>query len=166
MIILFSLFQTRNFAKTAAVGKPDFSVSGAITDIVLFIPGVAASLVTSLVFGTIKSPKQYSDLLLRCCGLRTTRPARKKQRRASVQLSDPAGGLEFQNLPSIPNSPAPSPSVRKENATVRPKPVDVELGSISAYAPTRAHTRNFSMPSPGSGNIQFSPMDSVDKRCS
>lgn len=48
-IIIFTLIQSNNNARIAAAGKPDYSLGGTITDIILFVPGVTASLVAFLI---------------------------------------------------------------------------------------------------------------------
>src|SRR5687768_17349554 len=69
-IVVFSYISSTTNASIVAAGQPDFSSKSAITDILLFIPGVTASLVTFLVFGTAKSWRQYRDLLIGGCGIR------------------------------------------------------------------------------------------------
>ncbi|KAG4434667.1 hypothetical protein IFR05_009842 [Cadophora sp. M221] len=101
VIIIFTLFQANNNATIAAAGKPDFSVSGSITDIVLFIPGVTASLVAFLVFGTTKSWRQYRDLVVGGCGLKRKLILKKQQRDEEASR---AQGLEFERLPSLQKS--------------------------------------------------------------
>ncbi|KAG4410962.1 hypothetical protein IFR04_015909 [Cadophora malorum] len=100
-IIIFTLFQANNNASIAAAGKPDFSVSGSIVDIVLFIPGVTASLVAFLVFGTTKSWRQYRDLVIGGCGLRQKIIRKKQQRDEEASRTQ---GLEFERLPSLQKS--------------------------------------------------------------
>jgi hypothetical protein len=48
-IIIFTLIQAHSSASIAAAGKPDFSIGGTITDILLFMPGVTASLIAFLI---------------------------------------------------------------------------------------------------------------------
>ncbi|PVH80644.1 hypothetical protein DL98DRAFT_515304 [Cadophora sp. DSE1049] len=100
-IIIFTLFQANNNASIAAAGKPDFSVSGSIVDIVLFIPGVTASLVAFLVFGTTKSWRQYRDLVVGGCGLKRKLIRKKQQRDEEASRTQ---GLEFERLPSLQKS--------------------------------------------------------------
>jgi UPF0716 family protein affecting phage T7 exclusion len=97
-IIVFTLFQANNNASIAASGAPNFSVSSTIADIVLFIPGVTASLVAFLVFGTTKSWHQYWDLVSGGCGVKRKLVMRKVQRSEEGRSQ----GLEFQRLDSLP----------------------------------------------------------------
>ena len=99
VLIIFSLFSEQNFQKLAKSSSPDFSTSSCITDIILFIPGVTASLLVFLVFGTAKSYTQYKDLILSCCGHRTKFP--KSKRRGVMRSGDEEQGTEFQRLPSM-----------------------------------------------------------------
>jgi len=69
-IVIFTLFQASNNASLAASGGPNHSVQNAIADILFFIPGVTASLVVFLVFGTTKSWRQYRDLVVSACGIK------------------------------------------------------------------------------------------------
>jgi hypothetical protein len=95
---VFTLFQSNNNARIAASGGPDFSVSNTISDIVLFIPGVTASLVAFLVFGTTKSWRQYRDLV-GGCGIKRKFFEKQAQRNEEGSRSQ---NLEFQRLDSLP----------------------------------------------------------------
>ncbi|KAE8448058.1 hypothetical protein EG329_009823 [Mollisiaceae sp. DMI_Dod_QoI] len=97
-IIVFILFQSNNNASIAASGKPNHSVSNTISEILFFIPGVTASLVTFLVFGTTKSWRQYRDLVLGGCGLRKKMIIRRAQKAEKARRSQ---GLEFERLSSL-----------------------------------------------------------------
>ncbi|CAL3967470.1 unnamed protein product [Diplocarpon coronariae] len=97
-IIVFTLFQSGNNAAIAYSGKPDFSISNAIHDIVFFIPGVTASLAAFLVFGTTKSWRQYRDLVTGGCGLRARMLYKRRQRNEEVTTHQ---GLGLQRLPSL-----------------------------------------------------------------
>lgn len=99
-IILFSVFQSANFATIAASGAPNFSSSGAVTDVLLFMPGVTASLVVFLVFGTTKSWRQYRDLVFG--NLRS----RMQERRLKAPLTGNARDFEFERLPSFRRRPS------------------------------------------------------------
>jgi hypothetical protein len=99
-IIIFSLFQVSNNAAIAASGGPNLTVQNTIIDIVLFIPGVTASLVAFLIFGTTKSWRQYRDLFVSGCGMKRKFLEKKIQRDEESSRSQ---GLEFQRLPSLPN---------------------------------------------------------------
>ncbi len=78
--------------------RPDHSTSNAITDILFFIPGVTASLVVFLVFGTTKSWNQYRDLVGGSCCVK------RKIFESGLQRIDEghSRGLEFKRLPSPP----------------------------------------------------------------
>ncbi|KAH8596385.1 hypothetical protein B0O99DRAFT_593705 [Bisporella sp. PMI_857] len=99
-IIGFSVSQLRGNTALISAGRPNFATGSAISDILFFIPGVTASLITYLVFGTSKSFKQYLELVVGLCGLR-----RKLQNRRQAL---PGGGrdLEFDRLASLPNNHA------------------------------------------------------------
>ncbi|KAA8569151.1 hypothetical protein EYC84_000820 [Monilinia fructicola] len=99
VLIVFSLYSERNFQRLARSSSPDFSISGCITDIILFIPGVTTSLLVFLVFGTAKSSRQYKDLIISGCGRRTNFP--KSKRRGVIGSGDDEQGTEFQRLPSM-----------------------------------------------------------------
>jgi hypothetical protein len=96
---VFSLFQANNNASIAASGGPNFTVSSTISDIVFFIPGVTASLVAFLVFGTTKSWRQYRDLVIGGCGIKRKVIEKKVRRTEEASRSQ---GLEFQRLDSLP----------------------------------------------------------------
>jgi hypothetical protein len=100
-IIVFSLFQASNNAAIAASGRPNLTVQNTIVDIVLFIPGVTASLVAFLIFGTTKSWRQYRDLFVSGCGMKRKLLEKKIQRDEESSRSQ---GLEFERLPSLPNT--------------------------------------------------------------
>jgi hypothetical protein len=99
-IIVFSLFQASDNAAIAASGRPNLTVQNTIIDIVLFIPGVTASLVAFLIFGTTKSWRQYRDLFVSCRGMKRKFLEKKIQRDEESSRSQ---GLEFERLPSLPN---------------------------------------------------------------
>ncbi|KAN0108479.1 hypothetical protein V8E51_008221 [Hyaloscypha variabilis] len=99
-IIIFTLVQANNNASIAASGAPNFSISSTITDLVLFIPGVTASLVAFLVFGTTKSWRQYRDLVVGGCGMKKRIIQKRVQRSEETSRSQ---GLEFQRLDSLPH---------------------------------------------------------------
>ncbi|RAL58557.1 hypothetical protein DID88_003333 [Monilinia fructigena] len=98
-LIVFSIYSERNFQRLAKSSSPDFSISGCITDIILFMPGVTTSLLVFLVFGTAKSSRQYKDLIISGCGRRTRFP--KSKRRGVIGSGDDEQGTEFQRLPSM-----------------------------------------------------------------
>ncbi|ESZ91386.1 hypothetical protein SBOR_8238 [Sclerotinia borealis F-4128] len=99
VLIIFCLFSESNFQKLAKSSSPDLSISGAITDIFLFVPGVSTSLLIFLVFGTAKSFGQYRDLIVSGCGHRTKFPQSK--RRGVMGSRDEEQGAEFQRLPTM-----------------------------------------------------------------
>jgi hypothetical protein len=100
-IIVFSLYQSSNNAAIAASGGPNLTVQNTIIDIVLFIPGVTASLAAFLIFGTTKSWRQYRDLFVSGCGIKTKCLEKKIQIDEELSRSQ---GLEFERLPSLPNT--------------------------------------------------------------
>jgi hypothetical protein len=100
-IIVFSLFQASDNAAIVASGGPNLTVQNTIIDIVLFIPGVTASLVAFLIFGTTKSWRQYRELFFSGCGLKRKLIEKKIQRDEESSRSQ---GLEFERLPSLPNT--------------------------------------------------------------
>lgn len=59
----------------AASDGPDLSISRTMTDLIQYIPGVTASFICFLVFGTTKSWSQYMDLIM-CRAARRRRKAR------------------------------------------------------------------------------------------
>ncbi|KAM3076554.1 hypothetical protein ACMFMG_007362 [Clarireedia jacksonii] len=91
----------------AKASSPNFSTSGAITDILFFIPGVTTSLVCFLVFGTTKSFQQYKYLILCGCGKRQSFPKSKKRGGIELQHQNEQG-TEFQRLSSM-GTKVPSP---------------------------------------------------------
>ncbi|SZF06291.1 unnamed protein product [Blumeria hordei] len=60
-------FVVNNNREMAESGEPDLSVSGAIEESFMFIPGVSVSLIAFLVFGTTKSWRRYRDLIFDGC---------------------------------------------------------------------------------------------------
>jgi hypothetical protein len=113
-IIVFTLFQANNNASIAASGTPNFALSNTISDILLFIPGVTASLVAFLVFGTTKSWRQYRDLVVGGCGMKRKLIEKKAQRSEETSRSQ---GLEFQRLDSLPRRE--SKEIRRKDAESR-----------------------------------------------
>lgn len=110
-IIVFSLFQQGNNNAIAKSGAPNHTVSNTISDIAFFIPGVTASLVVFLVFGTTKSWRQYRDLVVGGCGVRR----RIYERRIRIsEEGDNSGGLEFERLPSLPNRKSEDNAINAE----------------------------------------------------
>ncbi|KAM3075187.1 hypothetical protein ACMFMF_005866 [Clarireedia jacksonii] len=107
VLIFFSLFSSNNFQLLAKASSPNFSTSGAITDILFFIPGVTTSLVCFLVFGTTKSFQQYKYLILCGCGKRQSFPKSKKRGGIELQHQNEQG-TEFQRLSSM-GTKVPSP---------------------------------------------------------
>ena len=108
-IIVFSLFQQGNNNAIAKSGAPDHTVSNTISDILFFIPGVTASLVVFLVFGTTKSWRQYRDLVVGGCGVK-----RRIYERRIRRSSNNSGGLEFERLPSLPNQTSEDNAIKVE----------------------------------------------------
>lgn len=133
-IIIFSLFQASNNASIAAAGAPNFTLSNTISDIVLFIPGVTASLVAFLVFGTTKSWRQYRDLVTGGCGLKRKLAEKKRQR--SEEASRPQE-LEFERLNSLP---------RRQSSEIKRKEAETRV-------------RMFSYPKESSSDCSNSPVE-------
>ncbi|KAL3424019.1 glycoside hydrolase [Phlyctema vagabunda] len=100
-IIVFAILQSGDYKRIAAAGRPDNSESGATIDILLFIPGVTASLVTFLVFGTTKSWQQYWNMVRSGCGVHT----KLREHNLSLGTHNPNSGLavhmnSFERIPS------------------------------------------------------------------
>ncbi len=100
VIIIFTMKQASINTKLVTSGEPDHSISGTITDICLFIPGVSASLIVFLVFGTTKNWKEYRNLIIGGCGLKERWKERKARGREEGER-DRVQGLEFDRLPSL-----------------------------------------------------------------
>lgn len=124
-IIVFTLFQSHNNAAIAASGQPDHSISGAISDILFFIPGVTASLVAFLVFGTTKNWRQYRDLVVGGCDIRKKVITKKVRRAEEAARSQ---GLEFERLPSLQMSRSEEERKRGKEALDRVKMFVKEIG--------------------------------------
>jgi hypothetical protein len=127
-LIVFSFISSTTNAAVAAGGAPDHSTSGTNIDIILFIPGVTASLVTYLVFGTAKSWRQYRDLVVGGCGVRKKLLARKLQR---DEESNRGQGFEFERLPSLRNTAPIEGRARGKEAKNRVKMFAREVRSPS-----------------------------------
>ncbi|KAF8851897.1 hypothetical protein BDZ45DRAFT_129285 [Acephala macrosclerotiorum] len=125
--IVFTLFQANNNAAIAASGKPNHSVSNTISDILLFVPGVTASLVAFLVFGTTKNWRQYRDLVVGGCGIRKKMLV-KKVRRAEESARVRTQGLEFERLPSLQKSPSEEERKKGKEAVDRVRMFVKEIG--------------------------------------
>jgi hypothetical protein len=160
-IILFNLFQASNNASIAASGEPNLTVGSSIIDICLFIPGVTASLIAFLVFGTTKSWRQYRDLVIGGCGDRYKLLLKKHQREEEEGNTQ---GLEFQRLPSIPNQPAEQESARAKELENRVRMFGRESGtSFGSGEKVGSSTSNPERDN-GSGKIQrfHRPSPSID----
>lgn len=120
-IIIFSYVSSTTNTAVVAAGKPDRSTKSAIIDILLFMPGVTASLVTFLVFGTAKSWRQYRDLLVGGCGIRNKIVQRKflRQRDGRGNGGSNEEGLEFAPLPRLETTPSLQERIKREEATKR-----------------------------------------------
>ena len=129
-IVVFSYLASTNNSSIVAAGRPDLSTKGAVVDILLFIPGVTASLVTFLVFGTAKSWRQYRDLLIGCCGIRNKIIQRNFLRQREYEDGDGVNnnnarigseedGVEFVILPRLETTPSFEERARNEEATKR-----------------------------------------------
>jgi hypothetical protein len=151
-IIVFSLFQQGNNKAIAESGAPNHTVSNTISDILFFIPGVTASLVVFLVFGTTKSWRQYRDLVVGGCGIRR-RIYEQRIRRS--EEGDNSGGLEFERLPSLPNRTSEDNTIKAERrvrmfvTSKPPESTEQEVSaspSIAANGHSSQHTRAPSPP--------------------
>ncbi len=123
-IIVFTLFQANNNTSIAASGAPNYSISNTVSDIVLFIPGVSASLTTFLVFGTTKSWRQYRDLVLGGCGMKRKLIEKRVQRSEEANRDQ---GLEFRRLDSLPGRP--SEEIKRKEAENRVRMFVRETGT-------------------------------------
>ncbi|KIM98609.1 hypothetical protein OIDMADRAFT_128758 [Oidiodendron maius Zn] len=94
VVVTFNLIHKKHYKELAAAGGPDYSVSGAISDALFYIPGVSSSLLCYLVFGTTKSWRQYRDMVIGCCNCGLRRMILK--RRAVEELGD----RELNHFPS------------------------------------------------------------------
>ncbi|CAG8972477.1 hypothetical protein HYALB_00001167 [Hymenoscyphus albidus] len=100
-VVFFNFFHLAMKASLALSGGPNLEPSSAITDLAFFAPGVTASLVTFLVFGTTKSWRQYRDLVFSGCGIMTA--IKHKRSRQAAENSQKEQSLEFARLPSLPS---------------------------------------------------------------
>jgi hypothetical protein len=158
-IIVFSLFQQSNNKTIAESGKPNHTITNTISDILFFIPGVTASLVVFLVFGTTKSWRQYRDLVIGGCGVKRRMYARRIRR---AEEGDNSGGLEFERLPSLPNQTSEDNAIKMEkrvrmfvtsipqehegyNSTISPSTTTAE-SSTHTRAPSRPVDLDFHNP--------------------
>jgi hypothetical protein len=119
-------------------------VNGTIIDIILFVPGVTASLVNFLVFGTAKSWKQYRNLIVSGCGCRKKR----LERSINQNDSDQEQPLEFERLPSLQNTPSAEERMRNEEAKNRIKMFSREIRRPSTTS-TAGKAPNIIPPSTG-----------------
>lgn len=122
----------------ATSGGPNLDPSGAIADIAFFAPGVTASLVAFLVFGTTKSWRQYRDMVVGGCGIRT----KILQRRSQRDLENGQKSLEFQHLPSLTRQPSEEERAQGKEPETRVRMFSVDAGGpmeLTNYA-TSIHT--------------------------
>lgn len=126
-------------AATVAAGQPNLTPQNALIEIILFMPGVTASLATFLVFGTAKSWRQYRDLYAGGCGVRNKIIQRRfiRQRESSnivPQDRDANGGeggaedLEFAPLPRLQNTYSEEERKTQEEARKRVRMFTREVG--------------------------------------
>jgi len=159
-IVVFSFVSSTTSAAVVAAGTPDLSIGGTIVDLVLFIPGVTASLVTFLVFGTAKSWRQYRDLLVSGCRVR------KKQLERSIVQTNGANQdqpLEFERLSSLQTTLSAEERTRTEEAKNRVKMFSREVRKSSDATTTNnvIDTRlesigpSFHRPNPSNSKFQF-----------
>jgi hypothetical protein len=162
-IIVFSLFQQRNNNAIAKSGAPNHTVSNTISDLLFFIPGVTASLVVFLVFGTTKSWRQYRDLVVGGCGVKRRMYERRIRR---SEEGDNSGGLEFERLPSLPNRTSEDNAIKAErrvrmfvtSISVEPEGQGAILSPTVAAPESSVHTQALSAPR----NIDFQKRRFID----
>jgi hypothetical protein len=129
---MFNLIHAKHYKDLAATGGPDYSVSGAISDVLFYIPGVSSALLCYLVFGTTKSWRQYRDMVVGGCSCGLSRRILKK--RAAIEE---LGDTELNNF----SSRRSSQEVLKGERTMRVR--DRETSSpdgtdIQTYTPRYA----------------------------
>jgi hypothetical protein len=123
-LIVFSVFQSSNNAAIAKGGGPNHTIGNTIADVLFFIPGVTASLMVFLVFGTTKSWRQYYNLLIGCCGLKR----RLNQRRLKPVIEeDRSREFEFERLPS---------TIRRSDTAIRDGDLADRVRMFSPAGPT------------------------------
>ena len=155
-IIIFTLVQASSSATIAASGQPDLSTAGTIVDLVLFIPGVTASLVAFLVFGTTKSWREYRNLVVGGCGIRQ----KIIERRARREEEGP--GLEFERLPSLNTTRSEEDRKKGEEAENRVRMFSSEInnhldGSPYARSESAGRVLQFHRPSPVAARGALAP---------
>jgi hypothetical protein len=114
-LVVFTLFQANTSAAVAAAGQPDFSTTSANFEIAFFVPGVTASLMVFLVFGTAKPWSQYRKLIQGAFGIKRWMEERRKKAAIGVQSRD----FEFDRLPSLRNQPSEDDLTRKSELADR-----------------------------------------------
>lgn len=134
----------------ATSGGPNLDPSGAIADIAFFTPGVTASLVVFLVFGTTKSWRQYRDMVVGGCGIRTKILQRRSQR--DLENGQKQQSLEFQRLPSLTRQPSEEERARGKELETR-----VRMFSIDAGGPMELTSYATSIHAAGPSNSSIRP---------
>jgi len=171
-IIVFTLFQANNNAAIVAAGKPNFEVDSAVSDILFFIPGVTASLVAFLVFGTAKTWRQYRDLVMGGCGIRKRILLKKAQKNEEAGRDH---GLEFERLPSLKvtisaeerrKGKEAESRVRMFSVASEPRPSDTEASDqdVSSGSETATRILDFHRPFPITGGSSVSKSGAIDLR--
>ena len=152
-IIVFSLFQQANNKAIAESGAPNHTVSNTISDILFFIPGVTASLVIFLVFGTTKSWRQYHDLVAGSCGVKRRIYERRIRR---SEEGNNGGGLEFERLASLPNRTS------EDNVIKAERRVRMFVTSMPQEPEGHNAVASLSIPAPESSNHTRAPSHSMN----
>ncbi|CAG8952344.1 hypothetical protein HYFRA_00001090 [Hymenoscyphus fraxineus] len=156
-VVFFNFFHLAMNANLALSGGPNLEPSGAITDLAFFAPGVTASLVTFLVFGTTKSWRQYRDLVFSGCGIMTA--IKHKRFRKAAEDSQKEQSLEFARLPSLTRKLSDEERARGKEIESRVRMFSIDSGSASPVEhpsyPTAVHR-----PGPSSSSIGTQRRDS------
>jgi hypothetical protein len=144
---VYSTYQQKSYKIIAESGKPNYTVSSAISDILFFIPGVTASLVVFLVFGTTKSWRQYRDFIVGGCGIKRKIYEKRIQR----DVEGNSRGLEFERLPSLPHRESEDNAIKVEKrvrmfVTSMAQERHHPTVATEVTAQSSAHTRAPSLP--------------------
>ncbi|RKF79329.1 putative glycoside hydrolase [Golovinomyces cichoracearum] len=96
VIVFLTLHRIKSNAIMVKSGEPDLSVSNAIVESLLFLPGVSASLMAFLVFGTTKPWSNYRDLMLGDCSGGRRKMSKRMQYNSSFddgRFAQPSGSF-------------------------------------------------------------------------
>lgn len=149
-VIFFNFANLSKNTDLATSGGPNLDPSGAIADIAFFAPGVTASLVAFLVFGTTKSWRQYRDMVVGGCGIRTKILQRRSQR--DLENGQKQQSLEFQRLPSLTRQPSEEERARGKELETR-----VRMFSVDAGGPMELTNYSSSIHAAGASNSSIRP---------